>query len=103
MKARIHNTNIEIEVRPHYQEGWFIGFTDVETGLCYYGSKDLDFPDTPAWDNYDLQAFRRETAKDILCAMVSGGYHWSRVAEQADLAAKYADELINALRDDTED
>jgi len=54
-------------------------------------------------DNYDWQAFRREAAKDILCAMVSGWYNWSRVKEHTELAVKYADKLIEQLRDDTED
>ena len=42
--------------------------------------------------------FRREAAKDILCAMVSGGYGRGRESEHAYLAIKYADELIKHLK-----
>ena len=46
----------------------------------------------------DWSAFRREAAKDILCAMVSGGYGRGRESEHAYLAIKYADELIKHLK-----
>ena len=42
--------------------------------------------------------FRREAAKDILRAMVSGGYGRGRESEHAYLAIKYADELIKHLK-----
>jgi len=46
----------------------------------------------------DWSSFRREAAKDILCAMVSGGYGRGRESEHAYLAIKYADELIKHLK-----
>ena len=53
------------------------------------------FPLGFTWDEY-----RREVAKDILCAMVGGGYGRGREEEQAHLAVQYADELIKALREE---
>lgn len=50
--------------------------------------------------NIDWEAFRAETAKDILCAMVSGGYGQGRVQVQAQLAKEYADELIKQLNEE---
>lgn len=44
--------------------------------------------------------FRAEAAKDILCAMVRGGYSQGRIQEQAKLAKRYADELIKQLKGD---
>lgn len=46
------------------------------------------------------EAFRAEAAKDILCAMVSGGYGQGRVQAQAQLAKEYADELIKQLNEE---
>lgn len=51
-------------------------------------------------DTTDWAALRKEAAKDILCAMVSGGYGHGREGEQAQLAVIYADELIKQLRED---
>lgn len=52
--------------------------------------------------NIDWEAFRIEAAKDILCAMVRGGYSQGRIQEQAKLAKRYADELIKLFRDGEE-
>lgn len=49
--------------------------------------------------DWDWEKFRKEAVKDILCAMVSGGYSQGRVQEQAKLAKRYVDELIKLLRD----
>lgn len=46
----------------------------------------------------DWSAFRREAAKDILCAMVSAGYGRGIESKQASFAIKYADELIKLLK-----
>lgn len=50
-------------------------------------------------DTSDWEKFRREAAKDILCAMVGGGYGRGREKEQAKLAMEYADELIKQLKE----
>lgn len=63
MKARIRGTNIELDVRPFYDEtGYFSGFSD---GYEYYRAADLVFPDTPDWDKTDWSSFRREAEREI--------------------------------------
>lgn len=49
-------------------------------------------------DDFDWQAFRREAAKDILCAIVSRGYGLGRGQEHTFIAIKYTDELIKQLK-----
>lgn len=99
MKAIIKGTNIEVEVQPFYSDGQFVGFSDKDIpGYCTYTKEDLIFPDATDCTNIDWQSFRREAAKDILCAMVSGGYGRGRESEHAYLAIKYADELIKHLK-----
>lgn len=50
-------------------------------------------------DSFDWQSFRNQAAKDILCAMIQGGYAESRIEHQSALAIKYADELIKHLKE----
>ena len=50
-------------------------------------------------NDFDLQSFRAEAAKDILCAMIQGGYGEDRIIHQSELAVKYADELITQLKE----
>ena len=108
MKARIRNTNIEVDVQPFYDEtGYFAGFKD---GYEYYRSADLIFPDTPDWDKTDWSSFRREAAKDILCAIlgrverfytgvsIDGKNKISNHKDFIELAIKDADELIRQLK-----
>ena len=99
MKARIRGTNIELEVQPFYDEtGYFAGFkNDYE----YYRAADLVFPDTPDWDKTDWSSFRREAAKDSLCALLqdarisySLSYEW-----YCQRALEIADELIKQLKE----
>lgn len=91
MKARIRNTNIEVDVQPFYDEtGYFAGFKD---GYEYYRAADLVFTDTPDWDKTDWSSFRREAAKDILCAVING-----RISEDVSFAIQYAEELIRQLK-----
>ena len=51
-------------------------------------------------DCYDWANFRREAAKEALCVMISGGYGRGREKEQASLAVRYANELIEALKEE---
>lgn len=51
---------------------------------------------------FDWQSFRAEAAKDILCAMIQGGYDYSRTKSQSELSVKYADELIKQLKEKEE-
>ena len=97
MKARIRNTNIEVDVQPFYDEtGHFAGFKD---GYEYYRAADLVFPDTSDRDKTDWSSFRREAAKDILSGLAS----WEKihsVEEDVGLAVNYADELIRLLKEE---
>ena len=56
-------------------------------------------PIQPFYVSFDWESFRAEAAKDILCAMVSGGYGQGRVQAQAQLAKEYVDELIKQLKE----
>lgn len=97
MKARIRNTNIEVDVQPLYDEtGYFAGFKD---GYEYYRAADLVFPDTPDWDKTDWSSFRREAAKDILCAILQRQYEVMRPVEHA---IGIANELIKQLKEEGE-
>jgi len=94
MKARIRGTNIELDVQPFYDEtGYFAGFKD---GYEYYRAADLVFPDTPDWDKTDWSSFRREAAKDILCAMISTKSE--ATPGNVTTAIEIADELIKQLK-----
>lgn len=95
MKAKIRGTNIVVDVQPFYDEsGYFSGFKD---GYEYYRPVDLVFPDTPDWDKTDWSTFRREAAKDILCALIT---HCSLPREDgAIIAIEYADALIAKLKE----
>lgn len=99
MKARIRNTNIEVDVQPFYDEtGFFAGFKD---GYEYYRAADLIFPDTPDWDKTDWQVFRREAAKNIMCAVLSTPGMWENTQYEglAESCIKQADELIKQLKE----
>lgn len=104
MKARIRGTNIELDVQPFYDEtGYFSGFKD---GYEYYRAADLVFPETPDWDKTDWSSFRREAAKDILCAMLGSmgalvDADDKRLGEvEVSNAIFLADELIKQLKEE---
>lgn len=104
MKARLRGTPCEVEVVPYFPEGMFAGFTDVsgtlQPGMIVYKSSDLEFLETPPKlkPETDWDAFRREAAKDILCAMMLSGINdtWKIMSMNA---IDGADELIKQLRD----
>ena len=98
MKAKIHNSDIEIEVMPYYQEGKFVGFSDASSGYPFgvlYSPADLDFPGT---SDRDWSDFRREAAKDILCAIITDGAGVN--PEHITMAIEIADELIRQLKEE---
>lgn len=108
MKARIINTPIEVEVIPYFPEGMFAGFTDVsgtlQPGMVVYKTSDLEFIDKPEplKPTVDLDAFRREAAKDILCALVGNKDYLKvigRIEPETMLAIQFADELIKQLKE----
>lgn len=96
MKARIRGTNIEVDVKPFYDTGYFAGFQD---GFEYYRAADLVFPDTPDWDKTDWKSFRREAAKDILPAIIDKKSSMCSYEEVVKEAIAFADELIKQLKE----
>lgn len=52
--------------------------------------------------SFDWQYFRAEAAKDILCAIIQGGYAESRIEYQSKLSVMYADELVKQLKEKEE-
>ena len=106
MKARIINTPVEVEVIPYFPEGMFAGFTDVsgrlQPGMVVYKTSDLEFIDKPEplKPTVDWQSFRREAAKEMLCALLSANPDYSLKKDIGAMAAiEYADELIKQLRE----
>ena len=100
MKAKIINSNYEVDVQSYYQEGWFMGFTETSNpGLVIYRPQDLEFPDERQVESKpDWSTFRREAAKDILCALVADG----QIPVNADSVThciELADELIRQLKE----
>lgn len=63
-----------------------------------YKEEDLDFEDLTDWSS-----FRREVAKDIMCAVLSvpGMLEETKYDGLAAACIKQADELIKQLRDET--
>ena len=112
MKARIINTPIEVEVIPYFPEGMFAGFTDVsgklQPGMVVYKTSDLEFIDKPEplKPTVDWDAFRRETAKNILAGIATNISLYvrekNRCAAAVNDALALADELIKQLRDGKE-
>lgn len=104
MKARIAGTAYEVEVIPYFPEGMFAGFTDVsgklQPGMIVYKSSDLEFIETPPKlkPDTDWEAFRREAAKDILCAMIH--HQNSTDPIEVSIAIDIADELIKQLKEE---
>jgi len=96
MKAKIRGTNIEMEVRPFYDEtGYFAGFTN---GYNNYHSADIVFPGSPDWDKTDWFSFRREAAKDILCAMIEARRPVTFQPVLIENALMYTNALIEKLK-----
>lgn len=69
-----------------------------EDGHCCYASmRDMEIIE---YSTVDWEKFRRETAKDILAAIISGDkIHCSLCCKEAsNVAIQYADELIKQLK-----
>lgn len=106
MKARLRGTPCEVEVVPYFPEGMFAGFTDVsgtlQPGMVVYKSSDLEFLETPPKlkPEVDWDAFRREAAKDVMCAVLSTPGMWTDTTYDGLAAAciKQAEELIEQLK-----
>ena len=90
MKAKVIKTGEVVEVHKT-TTGWA---SDNLNTTRFFNESELDF-DYRKWED-----FRMEAAKDILCTMVGGGYGRGREKGQAALAVQYANELIEALREE---
>lgn len=90
MKAKLINTGEVVEVHKT-TTGWA---SDNLNTTRFFNESELDF------DYREWEIFRREIAKEALCVMISGGYGRGREKEQASLAVRYANELIEALKEE---
>ena len=88
MKAKVIKTGEVVEVY-HVPTGWASGDLNITR---FFKESDLDF-DYPEWE-----AFRREAAKDILCAIISA----TNGATSGDIAMaiEIADKLIKQLKEE---
>lgn len=87
MKAKLINTGEVVEVY-RTVAGWV---SENQNKILVFEESELDF------DYCEWEAFRREAAKEILCALI---IHCSLPREDgARIAIEYADELIKQLKD----
>lgn len=87
MKAKLINTGEVVEVY-RTVAGWV---SENQNKIRVFEESELDF------DYCEWEAFRREAAKEILCALI---IHCSLPREDgARIAIEYADELIKQLKD----
>ena len=88
MKAKVIKTGEIVNVVPT-EGGWVAVF---ENGVWHYTDSELDF------EFADWGKFRREAAKDILCALI---IHCSLPCKDgARISIEYADELIKQLKEE---
>ena len=74
----------------------------------YYKSEVLPLECFDLWEETDWPSFRREAAKDIVCAILSAGMeqtddnnkYFHTFESLAESAVKWADELIKCLKDE---
>lgn len=93
MKARLKGTAEWLEVTAlFYADGEHYGFRLGDDKEHYYYADALEFEREPDWD-----AFRRETAKDIMNAFVARGVSLNALRSYAGEYAKYAIVLADAL------
>lgn len=89
MKARIKHTDKIIDVEWN-MFGWLF---DSPEGKRIFNTEELDFLDN---DNIDLESFRAEAAKDILCAMIN---HFGTKDIDMDDVMKWTNSLISKLKE----
>ena len=89
MKAKVIKTGEVVEVHKS-TTGW--AFDNLNT-TRFFDESELDF------DYREWEVFRREAAKDILCALI---IHCSLPCKDAArISIEYADELIKQLREES--
>ncbi len=90
MKAKVIKTGEVVEVQPRANGSW--ASSNMNT-TKFFDESELDF-EFQEWD-----AFRREAAKDILCAIIQGKTSYDSLYE-VHHAVEMADELIKQLREE---
>ncbi len=105
MKAKVINSKSEyygriVNVRKLEDTRFFANRYQMVYGKGVFFGDELDFNITPVNNlvSFDWSAFRREAAKDILCALCSfPPINYKKDVEQA---INIADELIKQLQED---
>lgn len=95
MKARLKGTAEWLEVTAlFYGDGELYGFRLGDDKEHYYCTNALEFEREPDWG-----AFRREAAKDIVCALIAGRMAGKFTCkDRALMAISQADVLIEELQ-----
>lgn len=88
MKAKVIKTGEIVNVVPT-EGGWVAVF---ENGVWHYTDAELDF------EFADWEKFRREAAKDVLCAMIH--HQNSTDPTEVSIAIDIANELIKQLKEE---
>ena len=87
--------DVQIYITPN-EQGFQYKVPDGRDRWRLYREDELDFEDLTDWN-----AFRREAAKDILCALVGNKDYLKvigRIEPETMLAIRFVDELIKQLK-----
>lgn len=84
-------------------DNWLYGEINADVSGDF-NELEIAFKDyeNPSPMDFDWESFRNQAAKDILCAMIHGGYAESRIEHQSALAVRYATELVKRLKEKEE-
>ena len=94
MKARLKGTDEWLEVTAlFYADGEHYGFRLGDDKEHFYYADALEFEREPDWE-----AYRREVAKDVLCALRVSGFG-DEIGVMVNLSIQFADELIKQLKE----
>ena len=99
MKAREKNTGKEITILGISKE-WGTA-TYIEDGILRQKNLSGEWEIIDESESVDWSSFRRETAKDILCALVGNKDYLKvigRIEPETTLAIRFADELIKQIK-----
>ena len=111
MKYKIRKTKEIVDVVGYsacthirFPESDYVCYIDDEGNEIFGRGLNLvwDFEPIDEECSSDWQSFRNQTAKDILCAIIQGGYAESRIEYQSKLSVMYANELVKRLKEKEE-
>lgn len=100
MKAKEKNTGKEITILGISKE-WGTA-TYIEDGILRQKNLSGEWEIIDESESVDWQAFRRDAAKDILCALVGNKDYLKvigRIEPETMLAIRFADELIKQIKE----